>query len=62
MPKKTFLDDIKEEIDDSNIRLSSSDDLCYAVDIIDRLIKHLEPYDRRYEKPHPDDCHCIFCD
>ena len=62
MKKKTFLDEIKEEVESSHIRLSSNDDAEYAVGIIDMLIEHLEPYDKRYEQPHPDDCYCIFCE
>ena len=51
-----FLDEIKEEVESSNIRLSSNDDAEYAVGIIDRLIDHLCSKVKDIEKNKCDRC------
>lgn len=56
--RETLAEEVEREMESSNIRLSSNDDVEWAVDVIDRLIAQLNLYERR----HPKDCHCIFCD
>ncbi len=39
-----FTKDIKAEIEESNIRMSSNDDVLFAVDVIDRLIEIVDAF------------------
>ena len=61
MGKKNAIEEFEQEIEDSHIRLSSNDDACYAVEMIDRLLDMVK-LEASKSLPHPDDCYCIFCE
>lgn len=46
-----------EEIESSNIRMSSNDDVIYALEVIDELIDQVRIGDPK----HNDDCSCTHC-
>jgi hypothetical protein len=61
MGKKNVIEEFEQEIEDSHIRMSSNDDACYAVEMIDRLLDIVK-LEASKSLPHPDDCYCIFCE
>ena len=58
MIEKAIVDEIKNEVESSNIRMSSNDDVEYAVEVIDRLIALIEP---EVPQKHAKDCPCSYC-
>ncbi len=58
MISREKINEIEKEIEMSNIRKSSNDDVEYATSIIDRLLALIEP-----EIPikHSKDCPCVYC-
>ena len=53
-----FVSEVMAEVEASNVRMSSNDDVEYCVQVIDKLAGKLNLYDRQ----HPEGCHCIYCD
>ena len=39
---KKFIKEVTDEVESSNIRMSSNDDVIYAVEVIDTLLEKLE--------------------
>lgn len=59
--KKNSIEEFEQEIEASHIRMSSNDDACYAVEMIDRLLDMIK-IEASKSLPHPDGCYCIFCE
>jgi hypothetical protein len=57
------IDEIKKEIELSNIRLSSNDDVEYALAVIDELIGMIKPKKKNapYGVEHDKNCGCTYC-
>ena len=60
-----FTDEIKAEIEESNIRLSFQDNEVFMCDVFDRLIDHIEQLEYQVKYPlgikHSDKCSCSYC-